>query len=85
MRDGALAMFRASIDTLKARSAPLDSRRRLAAVWRLHAPRYAGLWRSDRCAQLVQWVRETVPREGDPGLRGDLDAVATALGACRGR
>ncbi len=85
MRDGAFAMFRASIDTLKARRSPLDSRRRLASVWRLHAPRYAGLWRGDRCAQLVQWVRETLPGEDDPGLRGDLEAVAGALGACRGR
>ncbi|HUS67972.1 MAG TPA: hypothetical protein VMZ28_25735 [Kofleriaceae bacterium] len=85
MRDGAFAMFRASVDTLKARRSPLESRRRLTAVWRLHAPRYAGLWRVDRCAQLVQWVQETLAREDDPALRGDLEAVASAFGACRGR
>lgn len=85
MRDGAFAMFRASVDTLKARRSPLESRRRLTAVWRLHAPRYAGLWRTDRCAQLVQWVQETLAREDDPTLRGDLEAVASAFGACRGR
>lgn len=85
MHDGAFAMLQASIDTLKARRSPLDGRRRLAAVWRLYGPRYAGLWQAHRCAQLNEWIRETIAREDDPGLRGDLEALATALGSCRGR
>jgi hypothetical protein len=85
MRDGAFAMLQASIDTLKARRSPLEARRGLAAVWRLYAPRYAALWPPHRCAQLAGWLTETLEREDDPALRGDLEALRTALGSCRGR
>jgi len=85
MGDGAFLMVRGSMITLNARRAPLESRRRLAAAWRMHAPRYGGLWRADRCVQLVQWVRDVVTSEKDATLRADLEAVATAFGACRGR